>query len=187
MKTTILKFFTLSAAIFAFSTISFGQNSSQASANSSVRIIQPILIEQEADMNFGVLIANTTGYDVTLNTAPGDLRTAPAGVALTGGTTYQDTPSLASFTITGEPNTSFAIALPGSVNLSNGTETMVVDTFSSSLGATSTIDGDGKVTLTSTIDGDGKVTLNVGATLSVGASQASGNYTNTFNVTVNYN
>ena len=173
MKTTVLKFFTLSVAIFAFSTISFGQNSSKASANSSVRIIQPILIEQEADMNFGVLIANTTGYNVTLNTAPGDdLRTAPAGVALTGGTTYQDTPSLASFTITGEPNTSFAIALPGSVNLSNGTVTMEVNTFRSSLGAASTIDG------------DGEVTLNVGATLAVGAKQASGLYTRTYDVNV---
>ena len=176
MKTTVLKFFTLSAAIFAFSTISFGQNSHQTSASSSVRIIQPILIEQEADMNFGVLIANTTGYDVTLNTAPGDLRTAPAGVALTGGTTYQDTPSLASFTITGEPNTSFAIGLPSSISLSNGTASMTVNAFSSSLGATSTIDAT-----------EGEATLNVGATLAVGANQASGLYTSTFDVTVNYN
>ena len=176
MKTTILKFFTLSAAIFAFSNISFGQNSAEATANSSVRIIQPIAISKVLDMNFGVLIANSGGYTVTLNVTGDNLRTAPAGVALTGGTTYQDTPALASFTITGEPNTSFAIGLPSSISLSNGTASMTVDAFSSSLGVTSTIDAT-----------EGEATLNVGATLAVGANQASGLYTSTFDVTVNYN
>ena len=177
MKTTVLKFFTLSVAIFAFSNISFGQNSAEATANSSVRIIQPIAISKTLDMNFGVLIANSGGYTVTLNVTGDDgLRTAPADVALIGGTTYQDTPALASFTITGEPNTSFAIGLPSSISLSNGTASMTVDAFSSSLGVTSTIDAT-----------EGEATLNVGAKLAVGANQASGLYKSTFDVTVNYN
>ncbi len=60
MKTTILKFFTLSAAIFAFSTISFGQDTSTGTANAGANIITPISIVKVTDINFGELVPSAT-------------------------------------------------------------------------------------------------------------------------------
>ena len=52
---------------------------------------------------------------------------------------------------------------------------MSVDTFNHDAGATPSLSG------------GGSDTFNVGATLNVGATQAAGTYSGTFDVTVNYN
>ncbi len=67
MKTTVLKFFTLSAAIFAFSTISFGQatGTAQAAAN----IDTPISITKNIDLNFGNIAASGSNFTVGVRSA----------------------------------------------------------------------------------------------------------------------
>lgn len=88
----------------------------------------------------------------------------------------------ATFTVTGENSSTYAITLPASdlVELTTGlggaNETMAVNTFTSNPSGTGELSSD-----------TGTQTINVGATLSVGANQVTGDYTGTFNVTVAYN
>ena len=77
--------------------------------------------------------------------------------------------------MTGIPGAPYAVTLPNSVTISNGTETMTVSNFNRS-GAAQLL-----------LDAAGNGTFNVGARLNVGTNQPAGTYAGTFNVTVNYN
>ncbi|NCD10870.1 MAG: DUF4402 domain-containing protein [Negativicutes bacterium] len=173
MKTTILKFLTLSVAIFAFTNISFGQGNT-ASDNSTVgaRIITPIAIENTASLEFGNLLETGSLYTVTLDPVTGTTTGASRPSGLEG------IIQAASFSVTGELNATYSISVPSeAVTLTNGAageaNSMTLDNFVPS-----------KETGTISATGD---TFTVGADLTVKASQEAGNYTGTFNVTVNYN
>ena len=173
MKTTVLKFFTLSAAIFAFSTISFGQgNTASGDASVGARIITPITITNTASMEFGNLLETGSEYAVVLGTGgttTGDNR--PTGLA--------GTIQSAGFDVTGESGATYTITFLEYVILNNG-ETgsgneMTLNNFTSSkTGDTGTLNS-------------GNDSFTVGASLTVNAEQNSGDYTGTFSVTVNYN
>jgi hypothetical protein len=173
MKTTVLKFFTLSVAIFAFTNISFGQgNTASGASEVGARIITPIAIENNAPLEFGNLLETGSQYTVILDPVTGTTTGASRPTGLEG------TIQAASFTVTGEINATYSISVPSeAVTLDNGIEgtanSMTLDNFVSS-----------KYTGTISETGD---TFTVGANLTVNASQAAGNYTGTFNVTVNYN
>ena len=117
-------------------------------------------------MDFGTML--TTGTAGTVTVTPAGARSS-VNVDLFGGL-----PSAASFDVTGEAGQAYFITLPSSTILSSGANTMTVDTFNHDAGATPTLVG-------------GSDTFNVGATLNVGATQASGTYSGTFAVTANYN
>ncbi len=169
MKTTILKFFTLSAAIFAFSTISFGQaNNATGTAQAAANIVTPISITKNIDLNFGNIAASGSGFTVALSAdgvrnSTGGTGTLPSVIG---------TVTAAEFTAAGLTGATYAVTLPTSITITNGTNTMTVDGFVSN--STNTLTG-------------GSETFNVGATLNVGANQVAGAYTGNFNVTVNYN
>ncbi len=80
-----------------------------------------------------------------------------------------------SWAVTGIPGAPYAVTMPTSVVISNGTENMTVNNFGRS--------GPGQLTL----DAAGNGSFNVGARLNVGANQPVGVYAGTFNVTVSYN
>jgi len=179
MKTTVLKFFTLSAAIFAFSTISFGQgNTATASGvNAGANIITPIGItnDEGTELQFGDLIATSTEYTVTIDATSGQ-RAYTGNAAFFTETGY----STADFTVTGEAGAAFKITLPadGTVSLVSKTGTgadMPLTTFASSIGLSSSLS-----------ETSGSKTFSVGATLTVGADQTAGEYSATFDVTVAY-
>ena len=162
------KILAFSTVLFAFTAGAFAQSS--ATATATAVIVSPITITQAANMSFGNIIADTDGGTVVL---------VPAGTRTLNGLTSPSiagTVTAASFTVTGFAGATYAITLPGSHTISNGTQNMTVDTFTSTPSGTGTLTG-------------GTETLTVGATLNVGASQASGTYTNAagFTVTVNYN
>jgi hypothetical protein len=158
----------------AMTAIAGGKAYAQASATSNVTatVITPISITKNTDMNFGELAAGATAGTVVLD---------PAGtVTVTGGVDAgAGTPTAATFTVSGEPNATYAITLPATaVTIDDGAgNTMTVDTFTST------------PTPTGTLDGTGNQTLSVGATLNVGANQVAGTYGAgaTFDVTVEYN
>ena len=130
----------------------------------------PISILKNTDMNFGTLAVSSSGGTVVLS-ASGS-RTASGGIILPS---FTGTVSAAQFTVTGDPNRTYAITLPTTdLILSAGSATMTVNVFTST--ATGILSG-------------GTETVFVGATLNVGASQTAGSYTNAtgFDVTVNYN
>lgn len=153
----------LSASLFAQST---------ASATATARIISPIAISKVTDMNFGNIAISGAGT-VTLSPAGG--RTPSVNVTLP---VITGTVTAASFDVTGEGASTYAITLPGSYTITRvaGTETMTVNGFTSTPSATGALTA-------------GAQTITVGATLNISAGQVAGSYTNAtgFDVTVNYN
>jgi len=144
-----------------------------ATASSTVSIITPIAITKEVDMNFGnIAISPTLGGTVVLPTSGN--RTMTGGVTLP---VVSGTVTAATFTVSGEGNSTYSITLPTSaIVLSSGSGTMTVENFVSTPSSTGTLSG-------------GNQEIKVGATLNVGAAQSAGHYTNesSLYVTVNYN
>lgn len=143
------------------------------SATATATIVAPIAITNTVDMNFGnVAVSGTAG---TVILAPASTRTISGEVTLP---VNEGTVAAASFTVTGATDYTYDITLPSVdyIITEIGSATMIVNTFTS--------DPSGTGVLTA-----GEQILNVGATLNVGASQATGVYTNAtgFEVTVNYN
>lgn len=169
------KTFKLSAfiAIIIAGTSWNAQAQSSATATATATIITPISISKTTDMNFGNVAVQTANGGTVVMT-PAGVRTSTNGVTIpaTAGTV-----AAAAFTVAGETGYTYAITLPNSVTISdNSSNTMTVNTFTSSPSGTGTLTG-------------GSQTLNVGATLNVTAAQAAGVYTSAspFTVTVNYN
>ena len=83
--------------------------------------------------------------------------------------------SAAKFKVKGDKNFSYSVSLPGSVTLTNsGNQAIIVNNF------TSEPPGSGVVS------NNGNSTLWVGATLNIGVNQNAGNYSGSYDVTVNY-
>lgn len=136
----------------------------------SVSWAAAIAISNTQALAFGKFVAGSGGR-VTVSPAGG--RSASGGVVLVP----SGAGTAAKFVVSGDANVTYAISLPadGTVSLASGTNSMAVNTFTSSPSPTGTL-GAG-----------GAQTLSVGATLSVDSNQAIGSYSGTFDVTVNYN
>lgn len=119
---------------------------------------------------FGSFAAGTGG---TVTISASGARSQGGGVILvsSGGG------SAALFSVSGDPSATYSLSLPGNgvVTLSSGPNSMAVNNFTSNPASTGTLSM------------GGAQTVMVGATLSVGAQQASASYTGSFEVTVNYN
>lgn len=110
----------------------------------------------------------------------GSVTVRPDGSRLTSGQviTLDSGPGqAASFVVTGDPDLTYAVTLPGdgTVTMSDGVNSMQVNSFVSS------------PVSSGTLSGGGSQLLDVGATLEVGAGQPAGNYSGTFMVVVDYN
>ncbi len=166
-----MKFLFIAIVMIAFSASTFAQVT--ASASASATILSPIAITKTVDMNFGNLAVNASTGTVVLT--PVSIRSATGGVTFVP--VSLGTVTAASFTVTGLAGLTYSISLPtAAITITDGTNNMTVDTFTSSPTPTGTLTG-------------GTETLTVGATLNVGASQVAGVYTTTtpFDVIVNYN
>jgi spore coat protein U-like protein len=140
-----------------------------ATSNVSASIVTAISITKTADMDFADVVASGSAGTVVLSTA--------GARSITGGATLGNSTgaAAAAFTVSGDPASTYSISLPSSATITSTPNTMTVNTFTSSPSGTGTLSGGGTQALT------------VGATLQVGASQAQGTYTGTFDVTVAYN
>ncbi|WP_457349824.1 DUF4402 domain-containing protein [Roseateles sp. P5_D6] len=122
-------------------------------------------------LSFGAFTAGSGG---TVAVNPGGARTKTGNVILVN---QAGTASAAQFTITGTPSAVFVITLPvdGTVFLTDGASgSMALNSFVSSPSGTGVLGG------------GGTQQINVGATLTVSNLQATGSYSGSFNVTVNY-
>jgi hypothetical protein len=147
------------------------QSSASATASALAKVISPITITKNTDLNFGTIITGPAGTVIV----------SAAGVeTASGATVVSPNPSVsaAQFTVTGEPSTAYSISLPSTITITNGAQTMTVDNFTSSPTPTGL--------LSAATTGPGSQSLNVGARLNVLANQAVGNYAGTFSVTVAY-
>ena len=178
MKRSIILSLLVAAALPALA-----QSSATAAGNAvAARILCKIQIANTLGLGFGTIVADaaqTVTVDASANTRT---TTGAAGNLLTGGDSIEAGPfQRASFTITGCGGKDYSVTLPAasSVTLSDGgVNTMTVLSFNS--------DKTGVRSLGSAPFTSGTDTLRVGGALSVGANQAAGNYTGTFDVTVQY-
>lgn len=117
---------------------------------------------------FGRFAPTASAGSVTISTAGG--RTG-SNVALISGAYAQ-----AIFKVTGDADATYSITLPAldTVLLASGTNTMMVQQFRSTPATTGTLDA------------NGQQLLHIGATLEVGSNQARGDYSATFDITVEY-
>lgn len=142
------------------------------SANSSASVIAPIGISQTVELNFGTFAPTSTSGTLRVRINNNNFRLITGGVELiTGGAE-----TWGNFRITGEEFASFTLTVPAiATSVSNGSETMIMDTFQK--GIPHTILGG---------EGGGYQNVRYGAILHVEANQAPGTYTGTFEASVLY-
>jgi len=161
----------------AASTTTVGTNTVTTPAiTAAAKIIQPIsVVTDGVQLNFGTIASSTSAATVLLTS--GNVRSIGSGTATlitTGALNIANT--VPSFTVNGEPSAAYTITLPASdVTITSSSNTMKVNTFTTSIGGTA-----GALTA-------GTQTFTLGASLAIAAGQASGSYTGTFNITVAYN
>ncbi len=168
----INKIFAIAIVALGFSTSALAQ--STATASTTAVLVVPISVAKTTDMNFGIVAASATVGTVDLDYANG--RTAGGGASLpAGGGTNAKT---AVFTVTGQGNSTFSIAVPVSpITLTGSVSgTMTVSDFAVSGGLAGTLSS-------------GTADVLVKAKLNVPANAVAGTYTNASGlfVTVNYN
>lgn len=138
------------------------------SADALATIVAAIAITKDDDLDFGQIVPSVD---------PGTVVMATDGTrSVTGGVTLGNAGSAgpALFTVTGASSATYAITLPTSESLTGPGDPMTLDTFTSDPAGTGLLTG-------------GTQTLKVGGTLHVGANQAIGDYSTSFDVTVAYN
>lgn len=152
----------------------YGQGQvASATATSGATVIAPIEIAKNTDLNFGNIAVGTTNGTVEYQTS--GTRVPQGGITLPA---TSGSPTLATFTVTGQGNYTFAITLPSTAHTiqSPANNTMTVTAFTSDPPTVGTLVSGTKV-------------VTVGATLNATANQPVGIYTsvNPFEVKVEYN
>ncbi len=164
----LLKISALSLALIGISSNSYAAS---AVGNITATVSTAISIANTADIGFGRFVSDTSPSKITINPT-GTVRTISSG---TPTLITPPSPSVGAFTVSGDASATYSVTLPSSATLTSGSNSMTVDTFTSSPGTTGTI-GVG-----------GTQVLNTGATLNINASQAPGSYVGTYTITVAYN
>jgi len=153
----------------ALGTALFASESQAASAvgGASATIAAPISISETAAMSFGSVTTSAALGTVVITTA--GARSVTGGVGALGGS-----PAAAAFSVAGEGTSSYTVTLPASTSLTGTGAPMVVDGINITGALSRSLSG-------------GADTFSLGATLHVNASQASGAYSGSYTVSVNYN
>jgi hypothetical protein len=176
MKTKML-LIGMAALMLAVAVPSFAADTATAGAGGTIASAIAISQDTSMDLEFGIIKpgTNEAGSTVKIDPTPeATLRTKVGDCVLLNGIT----PALAVFTVTGAPNATYGITLPGDtvpVEIHHNTDSMTVTNFASEPS------GSGKIA------SNGEQKLNVGATLHVAKDQAVGRYTGSFDVLVAYN
>lgn len=143
-------------------------NAATATGNATAQIYTKINVSETTQMNFGKIAISTTASTVKL-AATGNTIDCPGTYECTG------SPSSAVFNITGTTGQGVTIAYTNGT-ITSGANTMPIKVTSITTPNTTSI--------TSLIAGNN--TLNVGGEIDVATNQASGTYTGTYTVAVNY-
>ena len=165
------------AALICAADVGVSHAANNATASSTGTVVVPIAIAKVLDLTFGKFLAGASLGTVVVSTA--NAQSVTGGVTTT--TTLGASAKAATFTVTGEPNSTYAITYPNTTTLTGAGTPLSLDTFTNAVDLGSVALGVG------TLPVGGSHVLSVGATAHVAASQASGIYTGSFDVTVNYN
>lgn len=159
-------------AVAAIATLALPPSTQAATATATVgaSLLGSLASATVLNLEFGELTAGPIAGTVIMT--PNGIRSSTGGVnlSLTG------TSNPATFSLTGNPNATYAITLPPSLIISDGgSNNMVVDAFNSLPDAVGQLSAAGQQTLT------------IGGTLNVPANQPMGNYSGVMNLTIVYN
>jgi hypothetical protein len=157
----------LCAVLLGLSFDAFAQQSASSTINVEVES-RAITLTNLGGINFGKVLPYGS---------PGNVSVFSNGTYSTVNSYVSDATNIqaSSWAVNGIPGAPYAVTLPTSVTISNGSENMTVTNFNRSGGVQLTLDAAGNSAFT------------VGARLNVGSNQPAGIYSGTFNVTVNYN
>ncbi len=167
------------AAIFVIASFAANNASAQTSATASsvpasATIASAMGITKDVNLSFGS-VTPAAGTTSTLILDESDGRTVAGGATLVAGGTVTS----ASFSVTGDNSATYAFTSPGTVTLNSGANSMTVTTWTGFSATTSSA--------TLALSAAGADTMTIGATLNMAAAQAAGDYTGTFNLTIDYN
>ena len=154
--------------VFA-ATMSYALEELNATGTAKAKIIQAATLTHETGaLNFGTIIPGTNAGTVTLDAVASPTAEDSSEI---GGRVTADPVSSDHFTLGNmDTGTTYAFSVPEHVNISNGTETMVVDLDPSD----------------TSISGVTSKVIYVGGVLHVGGSQATGSYTGDYTAQVTY-
>ena len=152
-------------AALALSTPALAAPSNQASANATVNIVSPLTLTKNTDLNFGTIVGPFAGEVVHVD---------GTGARNCAGLTCSGSPTAASFSLSGTASQAVALTIPNSVTL-NG-----------SVSGTLNVDLSGDKPANPTLDGTGAASFAIGGKLTIPNGTVDGVYSNTFNVTANY-
>jgi hypothetical protein len=142
---------------------------SNATGHASAIILQAITVTENTQMNFG---------DVFQTGGAGTVVLTPANAISGAGFSFFGATAAGQFTATGTAGAAAVITFSSGDTLSDGAgHTIPIGTYTTDAGASPSFPG---------TTGSGNLVFHVGATLTVGAAQAAGNYAGTYTVTVNY-
>lgn len=163
MKIQTIKAALVSTAVAALAFTATTAEAATATGTARAKILRPITVTAVDDLQFGTIITGASASTVDITPAGGF--TCGAGLVCSG------TNSAGSFNITGTTGQTVSIAVPASVTLNSGANSMTASLTSSA---------------TSAVLVANAASFTVGGSLAVGANQADGDYTGTYTVTVNY-
>jgi hypothetical protein len=189
------------ASVALISAAAHAQNTSNTTVQEGATIAQPLVLTNYGGLFFGGIIesGNTSNVTVTItgraNTSQLFTQTYGTGaVAYTGSAISYTHPSIAGFTVTGEPSMNYSISYPSSSSVTSGANSMSVTDFAP---VAETVNGvtpsghlsgyNGETTSSSDCGFSGADAWCIGGTLHVGVNQPSGVYTGSFTVTITYN
>ena len=143
------------------------------SVNTAATVMTPLSITSATTLSFGAFASSAAVGTVVIAPTGGAPRSVTGGVTAIGSNPGQ----FSTVGVTGTSGSSFGVNLPTSIALvaSVGGQSMTITSFTSSLGTSNGIIGNG-----------GTQQFQIGATLAVAANQALGTYTATFPLTLTY-
>lgn len=150
--------------------------SASASSTALANVFRAISISKTADMSFGKIIRPSTGSGTVSLTAAGARTvtgTGAVGIA-------SPTPTAAAFSVSGEGGQAVTVTIPSSFAMISGANSLTVTTVST---------GGGVQTLNSSLGnaGTNPTAITVGGSFPMTSTTATGAYSGTFTVTVQYN
>lgn len=125
-----------------------------------------IAVTQNQVLDFATILPDPAGDTITLTSASAISSTS-------GGSALSGTPSAGQFAVTGDANAVVTLQFGTGAVLSGAGSDIPLANFTTP-------------SLTPTMDGTGNLTFDVGADITIGASQAAGLYTGNYTVTVSY-
>ncbi|MHA1550289.1 MAG: DUF4402 domain-containing protein [Alphaproteobacteria bacterium] len=127
----------------------------------------PLSLTEIQEMDFGEMVADPAGGTISM-----DINGVRSN--LVGTATFSGTSIVGEIQTSGHPNTAVSLKLPNKTTLTNGTDTIKINNFSSNATANPTLDAQGKINF--------KITANA----VYDAVTSNGVYTGTYTLRVNY-